>query len=75
MTRLGITVKRQAGGAVVRNRIKRVMRDIYRRNRPALQLGLDLVVNARSGMEKAPYARLEGDFLNHLAEMRRSLHP
>jgi len=53
--RLGITVSRRIGGAVMRNRIKRRVRECFRtRLRPAIPDGSDLLVIARTGA-----ARLE----------------
>jgi len=46
--RLGITVSRRVGAAVERNRIKRVVREWFRRERGGLAPGVDLVVIARS---------------------------
>jgi ribonuclease P protein component len=45
--RLGITVSRKVGGAVLRNRLKRWIRECYRRRRAELPAGVDLVVVAR----------------------------
>jgi ribonuclease P protein component len=42
-TRLGVTVTRKVGGAVVRNRIKRYVREAFRRNRRSFPGGLDMV--------------------------------
>jgi ribonuclease P protein component len=47
--RLGITVSRKVGGAVERNRVKRWVRESYRRLRFLAPPGLDLVVIARPG--------------------------
>lgn len=48
-TRLGLSVsKRVAGGGVMRNRIRRRLRDAFRRARPDLPAGFDLIVSARS---------------------------
>jgi ribonuclease P protein component len=49
-SRLGITASRKVGGAVVRNRFKRRVREWFRLRRPAFSEGLDLVViGSRSG--------------------------
>ena len=48
-SRLGVTVSRKVGNAVVRNRIKRRIREWFRRDRSAIGPGLDLVVIARAG--------------------------
>ena len=45
--RLGISVSRKVGNAVVRNRIKRGVRDRFRRQRGLLPESVDLVVIAR----------------------------
>ncbi len=44
--RLGLTVTRRAGSAVTRNRIKRVLRDAFRRQGPGWPESMDLVINA-----------------------------
>lgn len=45
--RLGITVSRRVGNAVVRNRLKRQIREWFRRHRRQLRAGLDFVVIGR----------------------------
>jgi ribonuclease P protein component len=45
--RLGCTVPRSVGGAVVRNRVKRLLREGFRRTRPRFPEGCTLVVNAK----------------------------
>jgi ribonuclease P protein component len=54
--RIGITVSRKVGGAVLRNRVKRWIRECYRRRRPDFPAGLDLVVVARPGAASASQA-------------------
>jgi ribonuclease P protein component len=48
-SRLGLSVSRKLGGAVVRNRWKRRLRDVFRRTRVRLPQGLDFVVIPRRG--------------------------
>jgi len=45
--RLGITVPKKTGKAVERNRIKRLVREVFRRERGSLPDGCVLVVNAK----------------------------
>lgn len=49
VTRLGLSVSRKVGNAVVRNRWKRLIRQAFRVQRTDLPLGLDLVVRPRKG--------------------------
>ena len=46
-TRLGITTTKKLGTAVVRNRIRRLVREAFRRNRGALPSGMNIVVIAK----------------------------
>ena len=60
--RLGISVSRRLGGAVTRNRLRRRVREIFRRNREALgSAPLDCVVNLRASAAGAPFYELERD--------------
>lgn len=49
--RLGVTVTRKVGGAVVRNRIKRLVREAFRRERENFQPGYDMVWVAKRGAD------------------------
>lgn len=58
-TRLGITASRKVGGAVVRNRLKRLVREFFRRHYGDLQRSLDIVVIVRTPRKKLAYADVE----------------
>jgi ribonuclease P protein component len=61
--RLGITVSRKVGGAVVRNRVKRLFREIYRKSFAEIPGHFDLVVNAKRTCAGASYAILREEFM------------
>ena len=69
--RLGVTVTRKVGGAIARNRIKRVLREIFRRNRTRLQPALDLVINAHRSIDASDGERLERELLTAFARLAR----
>lgn len=46
-TRFGLSVSRKHGGAVVRARLKRLLREAYRLSQHELPLGLDLILIPR----------------------------
>jgi ribonuclease P protein component len=69
-TRLGITASRRLGGAAVRNRAKRLIREMFRRNKPD-RPGLDLVVIPKPDLLDASFDALEQDFRAILQRLRR----
>jgi len=68
-SRLGIAATRKLGGAVVRNRAKRLIRELFR-NAEAPQ-GLDIVVIPRPDMLDADFSTLESEFRYALRRVGR----
>jgi ribonuclease P protein component len=56
--RLGITVSRKVGNAVVRNRVKRCVREWFRTSRDQLESGTDILVIARRSASELPGPRI-----------------
>ena len=56
---MGLSVSRKVGGAVVRNRWKRLLREAFRLTRPQLPAGIDLIVIPRAGTEPTLAALME----------------
>ena len=61
--RLGLTVSTKVGHAVVRNRVRRRLREIYRLNEDALTSGCDVIIVARVRCASSDYHQLERSFL------------
>lgn len=73
-SRLGLTTGTKLGHAVVRNRVRRRLREIYRLQEHQLLPGYDIVVVARVRAVHSKYADLERDFLR-LAKKLQLLSP
>ena len=62
--RVGITVSKKLGGAVVRNRVRRRLREVYRLNEELFAPGWDIVIVARSRCIQADFAALSASYLS-----------
>lgn len=69
--RLGVTVSKKVKGAVLRNRLKRRLREAFRRLDVPLQGGVDLILTAKEQANEAPFAVLSAEIsaLLHRAEV------
>ena len=72
--RVGVTVGKKLGHAVVRNRVRRRLREVYRLNEAKFAPGWDIVVVARSRCIKADFQKLTNAYLS-LAEKAGILLP
>ncbi len=62
--RVGITVSKKLGGAVVRNRMRRRLREVYRLNEDRFLPGYDIVVVARSRAVETSFEDLTAAYLS-----------
>lgn len=67
--RLGVTVTKRIGSAVVRNRCKRLLREVFRRNKWQIPSHLDIVVNVKQPMAEATYREVENQFLSLIEKL------
>jgi ribonuclease P protein component len=74
--RLGITASRKVGKSVVRQRLKRRVREIYRRWERRSDLpSLDLIVNLKPTAAEASFAELRRELLRQLASLLPGAEP
>jgi len=69
VSRLGIAATKKLGGAVQRNRAKRLIREVFRRNN--LVVGYDIVVVPKREVLGASLTVLEADYRNLLERRLR----
>lgn len=74
-TRLGVTVSRKVGNAVVRSGVKRRLREIFRTTKVRWPKGADVVVIARPAAASATWDRLRGDVLACVRRVARERSP
>ena len=63
LARVGVITTRRLGNAVVRNRVRRRMREIFRLNQHQIREGYWIVTIARASSAFAAYQELERDWL------------
>jgi len=61
--RVGFVASRKVGGAVARNRAKRLLREVFRKRGPAPGVSLDMVLVARGAILDADYSEVEAQYL------------
>ena len=70
-SRLGIAASRKVGRPVVRNRIRRRLRESFRMNKQGILPCSDVVVNVRRGAAAATFRELQGEFLRVVSRWKR----
>jgi ribonuclease P protein component len=74
-SRLGVVASRKVGSAVIRNRVKRRFRELFRRNKALLAESLDLIVITRPGSGEAAWTELRDAFKSALETILRKRVP
>jgi ribonuclease P protein component len=70
-SRLAVVVSKKVGPAVIRNKVKRRMREIFRRHKPLLPEATDVIVVTRPEILELGRDELAEVFLAALASLRR----
>jgi len=71
LDRLGLAVSRRVGGAVERNRARRLLREGFRRLERAGSPGVDLVVIARPSLSRRGQAEVDRELRERFLRIRR----
>ena len=66
-SRIGLAVSRKVGSAVLRNLIKRRLRELFRRNRDLFEEATDVVVIPQPGTGELSFQQLSDEFLRMLS--------
>ena len=72
-TRLGVTAGRKVGPAVQRNRVKRLVREVFRRNHGLFPQQCDVVLVARPGADRLDYASVLGELARAQPAIERAV--
>jgi ribonuclease P protein component len=67
--RIGVTVTRKVGGSVERNRARRRVREVFRKNKWIVPTGVDIVINVKKPLLEACYGDIEADFITFLEKV------
>lgn len=73
--RLGVTVGKRVGGAVQRNRVKRLVREVFRQNRALFPADCAVVLVARPGAERLDYAAVKSEVERAQSALQRPHKP
>lgn len=68
-SRLGVTVSKKLGHAVVRNRVRRRIREVYRLNREKMLPGWDVIVVGRGRSISGSFQKMTGAYLGCLQQL------
>ena len=67
-TRLGVTVSTKLGKAVIRNRVRRRLREIWRLHRSDMHAGWDIILVARGQSVSAAYQKMDKAYCSALQQ-------
>lgn len=68
-SRFGISIKKVLGGAVVRNRMRRRIREILRQHSSEIPSGWDIVIHPRRSVARASFAPLAAELMSLLKSL------
>lgn len=63
-TRIGISVSKKVGNSVVRHRVTRLIREIFRLHKSETDSGLDIIVTARPAARESDFKKMESAYMH-----------
>ncbi len=69
VSRFGFSIKKALGGAVVRNRVRRRLREAVRLDRQEIPAGWDIVIHPKDKALKVPFAALVDEVVRVLRKL------
>jgi ribonuclease P protein component len=75
VSRLGITTRRNTGNAVTRNRIRRLIREVYRLHKAFFPRSCDIVIAAKKGAGDMDFWKMREEVLEFFTNKTFSLLP
>jgi ribonuclease P protein component len=69
--RLGITVSKKVGNAVIRNRVRRLIKETFRKYEDTLSPGYDIVIVARVASNSANYKQIDKNLIKLISGIRK----
>ncbi len=67
-SRIGVSIKRNIVNSVKRNRIRRVLKEIFRKNREKLKKDYDIFIIVKKDISSKTYDEIENNFFTLLAK-------
>lgn len=74
-SRMAVVVSKKVGNAVKRNKFKRWIRTLFRRNKNLLENPLDIIIIVKKEILEASWLRLQEDYLTAIQSISESRSP
>jgi len=70
-SRMGVVVSKKIGNAVKRNKIKRWIRTLFRRNKSLIKNSLDFIIIAKKEIREASWIEVQEDYLKAIKSINQ----